>query len=765
MASQIKDLAMDEDIGPSVDSPLIEERIAARRLRITRRMEALKKDTLGEDVTVKVSSEPTKELSKSRKQIEESFQQLAKLISDGTELVSNIEVACDSREATLRQEEDENVRQRTQKLQDEVKTAAIKFEQITKKWEGALKKDVPQQLKEMLESQRELCDEMIGEKDNLIDELQQDLKQKDDQYVKDLRKQSEDADLMLERMEEQIKTLNRAHKKELDNVENAFYSERRDVLQSHKNKWTNQSEQRRQKEQEYLELRQKHVENYEEQLNTLRVQDAEEYNMVKIKLETDVQILEQNLQQMKATYQLNQEKLEYNFQVLKKRDEENTITKSQQKRKITRLQDLLNNLKFKLKKQEQQYKDENQAFSDDLKRMTEQYKELQKKFRHFQTTDNKKFVDIWKMNEEQTRELIEDLLSADRIIFEQQLGMTWRSPEINFLQKVGPINGSKKAISKTALDAATEILAYDESADSNSHGKMTAKTSTKEGSTKQEIEHSHEDLDAPLSTGAIKRMLELLCDESGFLVEAKLIKLLAPIEKDEQSLMKLDAIFNAIGIESERDIVSLGKYFYNRYLEKLEQPEDEEEQNGEESLTNENAPITEGANQDQDQVDTPTNQKQEACDLTNQETASNESLESIPMVVRQELIHPNEVVKSLRKFIDDNREPFKDSRKSNTVRIGSSSGRDSSYDEQYWTQLASVIDLQRERLWDGMVSGFEKYSQILKERSTLIGETDSLRQQNSELRMLLHQYLSSKVNQELEIPPTRVLQVETGHSK
>jgi len=39
---------------------------------------------------------------------------------------------------------------------------------------------------------------------------------------------------------------------------------------------------------------------------------------------------------MKATYQLNQEKLEYNFQVLRKRDEENTITKSQQKRKITR---------------------------------------------------------------------------------------------------------------------------------------------------------------------------------------------------------------------------------------------------------------------------------------------------------------------------------------------------------------------------------------------------------------------------------------------
>lgn len=39
-----------------------------------------------------------------------------------------------------------------------------------------------------------------------------------------------------------------------------------------------------------MELRLKHVESFEEQLNTLRVQDAEEYNMVKIKLETDVQV-------------------------------------------------------------------------------------------------------------------------------------------------------------------------------------------------------------------------------------------------------------------------------------------------------------------------------------------------------------------------------------------------------------------------------------------------------------------------------------------
>ena len=42
---------------------------------------------------------------------------------------------------------------------------------------------------------------------------------------------------------------------------------------------------------EFLELRRKRVEDYEVQLDCLRVQDAEEYNMVKIKLETDVQVI------------------------------------------------------------------------------------------------------------------------------------------------------------------------------------------------------------------------------------------------------------------------------------------------------------------------------------------------------------------------------------------------------------------------------------------------------------------------------------------
>lgn len=44
-------------------------------------------------------------------------------------------------------------------------------------------------------------------------------------------------------------------------------------------------------------------------------------------------------------------------------------------------------------------------------------------------------------------------------------------------------------------------------------------------------------------------------------MESKLLKLLAPLEKDDQSLMKLDAIFAALHVENEDDIYRLATYF------------------------------------------------------------------------------------------------------------------------------------------------------------------------------------------------------------
>lgn len=49
-----------------------------------------------------------------------------------------------------------------------------------------------------------------------------------------------------------------------------------------------------------------------------------------------MQVLQQQLEQVKAICLLNKEKMEYNYQVLKKRDEESLLIRSQQKRRINK---------------------------------------------------------------------------------------------------------------------------------------------------------------------------------------------------------------------------------------------------------------------------------------------------------------------------------------------------------------------------------------------------------------------------------------------
>uniref|UniRef100_K7GC77 Dynein regulatory complex subunit 1 n=1 Tax=Pelodiscus sinensis TaxID=13735 RepID=K7GC77_PELSI len=413
------------------------------------------REALGEDPDANKAE--AEELSRSHKQIEESRQRLAKLLHDGTQLVTNIQVAADARETHRRAEEDELKRQRLEKLENESKTNQDKFEEITSKWGSAREKTIPQDLWEVLNQQQQQCALLIEEKNKLISELQQELKSKDDQYVKDLKKQADDISLLLDRMEEQIKNLMKTYRRELTQIEKAFELERRELLSSNKKKWEQAMQAHNAQELENLVTRMKKVEEYEKQLDQLRVQDSEEYTAIKIQLETDVQILEQQLQQMKAIYQLNQEKLEYNFQVLKKRDEENTIIKSQQKRKLNRTLLCSPGCTTCLAKQIKQFQEDNQTLTADYKRIVEQYKDLQRTMRHFAVIDAQKFLEIWLMNEQEAKGLMWKALDADRVIHTQQLGLPWVEPDYWFLDNVGPVVYRKTM--KSASKLAQEVMA------------------------------------------------------------------------------------------------------------------------------------------------------------------------------------------------------------------------------------------------------------------------------------------------------------------
>ncbi|XP_017401025.1 dynein regulatory complex protein 1 isoform X1 [Cebus imitator] len=715
---------------PSVHSDNPQERIQARRLRIAARLEARRREALGEYLDGKKESE--EDQSKSYKQKEESRLKLAKLLLCGTELVTNIQVAIDIRETHRRVEEDDIKRQRIEKLENEVKTSQDKFDEITSKWEEGKQKRIPQELWEMLNTQQLHCAGLLEDKNKLISELQQELKTKDDQYVKDLKKQSDDICLLLERMEEQVKNVMKTFREELYHIEKAFEVERQELLASNRKKWERALQAHNAKELEYLSNRMKKVEDYEKQLNKQRIWDCEEYNMIKIKLEQDVQILEQQLQQRKAVYLLNQEKLEYNLQVLKKRDEESMVIKSQQKRKINRLHDTLNNLRSKYAKQIKQFQEENQSLTLEYKRLVMQFKELQKAMSHFALIDDEKFREIWLMNEEEAKDLIARAFDVDRIIHTHHLGLPWTAPDFWFLKNVGPI-------SRQPQKSATQIVE-----------EMLLRTEEEEAEEAASESESYLDLPKQISEETTKRILTLLCDESGFLIESKLLSLLLPLEQSECYLLRLDAIFSALGIESEDDLYKLVNFFLQYRAHHL-------------SSSLQSKPCSQASVEASGVEGTSMESELEPAKRTEMEGEKEESLVEGEKEEEEEtppspwVIHPNDVLKILEAFVMGLKKP----RESRALLRVQKSVRSNSKDSEYWQALTMVIPPSRLNLWDALYTALEKYHLVLTQRAKLLLENSSLEQQNTELQALLQQYLTSKINSELQVPPTRVLRIPT----
>jgi dynein regulatory complex protein 1 len=59
----------------------------------------------------------------------------------------------------------------------------------------------------------------------------------------------------------------------------------------------------------------------------------------------------------------------------------------------------------------------------------------------------------------------------------------------------------------------------------------------------------------------------------------------------------------------------------------------------------------------------------------------------------------------------------------------------------------------------------ETYNVLLTERFAVIQDIQHLSQQNAELKQVLRQYMSAKINEELCIPPTKVLMGQRKSAK
>merc|ERR1712216_247500 len=80
-------------------------------------------------------------------------------------------------------------------------------------------------------------------------------------------------------------------------------------------------------------------------------------------------------------------------------------------------------------------------------------------------------------------------------------------------------------------------------------------------------------------------------------------------------------------------------------------------------------------------------------------------------------------------------------------------------EKRLWERQAQVVPEMTIRVWKTTERYLRKYYKLLVYRNKIVDDAVSLQKQNEELKTLLDQYLGSKVNEELHIPPTHVIKV------
>lgn len=281
------------------------------------------------------------------RQIQNSDTVLSELLRDGSELITNVRVANDNREVERRLNETKLRSVLLTDLQKESTEAQSRLATITERWSELDGFKDPMGLYEGLEYQKRRIGDLMRQKDDIIAELHEAIDKSDVRYAQDQEKQSADTYELVGRIDTQVEVMKRAYRQHLEMLQTTIAGERFLFRTTEAEKWQCTYDDREETEQQNMEATKQLSARHDDELRRITIEHEELNRATKVSLELDNDTLQIELQNVKAEILLNSEKLTYNYRVLQKRADENVIVKAQQKRRLTKLYEIIGSIRAK----------------------------------------------------------------------------------------------------------------------------------------------------------------------------------------------------------------------------------------------------------------------------------------------------------------------------------------------------------------------------------------------------------------------------------
>ena len=638
--------------------------------------------------------------------------------------VTEVQIASDADESRRRGKDEELRRERLSKIQKEAIHSAKANAAIEVRWAELLEREIPQELHREIELQIEICGTAVKSKDNIIVEFQKQLRMKDEEYVFTLKKQSQDVTKLLKSIREEFAEMHEEYKNETICIENAYGKERQSIIREYASEIDGMFDHRKNREVHYKKAKQTREDQYQKEIDDYIAEGANQCTKLKIDLEKNIQTLKEQLEDIRATYQLNTEKLNYNYRVLTELDVEKNAELTRYKRRLAKLRDQTNQLMNRYTDMGSADAKTNNELTNDYRSLTQKYKELQAKFRHFELADSNKYDDVWAMHEDEVKILVDQLLKADKIISEQQLGWQWKGPDINALQMCHGRNANYQP-SQTAVMAA-----------SASQRRVDLGIPADDININEVVKSSNF-----AATSRIRGMLQLLASEAGFLVNAEVQQSLEimSMSVEDANISRAESMLKALGVQNQQRLDTLLSFFFKDTVAAL-------------------APTAYPI-----QLKLSEDCIEEEEEMDEEELLLHYASEDISEL--KKMIRPEHVISAVKSYIEDvsleggfsaapgvGGKKINEEQRIGQKRLNSMRG--------YWGQLCQVVSDDSVEVWRQLERDSIGLKDLLAKRAKGIEEVDSLALQNVELRRLLNQYLGdSTVNNYMMVPPGQVIKV------
>lgn len=551
------------------------------------------------------------------------------------------------------------------------------------KWSSLVEKDTPEELAAGLLELRSLVLGMLASKDGVIAAFEDYLSVVDDDYLRLVREESAEVDEVIAYMRRVMQDLKAFSAERVRQCHDVFAREQAEYVRTREDALDALREGTLALETAGLETRQRLAEEHNGNVTEQLYRDYDEYTALKRRLEAEGVALRYQLEEMRSVYQLNSDKLDYNYKLLAARDIECQNLIVQQKKKIAKLQGQITTLIARHATVDGKLRAENLALSTSYKRMANLYCELQLRFKHFERSDTQRFRSLWAFHERRIATALKDLLLAEQIIKESVLCSE---------EKRGTDEGSVESVVATILrklQAAAGVapLGEDGGALDGGEGAGAATAGNGNGGGNGSILDITRSID-PLSSCAVGpavagHVLGQLAAEARFLASDDLLGVLAPGEEITPR-MRTDALLSTLGVRNASELDLLFAH------------------------------ITQAG---------------KGYDLLSREKIV-DGLRAFARDVVQRRAQSKEAAGTAGTAVAGSRQQ---------AGIWSRSAQ-----EAFWRELGSLISPEKQTMWGILQETLRQYQEVLQARTDLVQRNDQMAAQNEELRGLLQVYISQE---------------------